>query len=216
MAVSRRLRFEILRRDNHTCRYCGRSAPEVPLRVDHVVPVALGGSDDPSNLVTACEPCNSGKSSVPVDSPLVDDVAADAARWAAAIATVAAQADEQLREVCAWFKPIWYGTAEHYGRTRRLSLAPGVELHPADDVDYLGRVLVTHAPRPKDWIEKVSRFLTLGLPKSVIEGHVERTMSRELAADSLWPYFCGCCWNSIRDLQEQAAQLLQREQEGGI
>lgn len=63
MAVSKRLRYEILRRDNHTCRYCGASAPDVPLRVDHVTPVALGGSDKPENLVTSCEPCNSGKSS---------------------------------------------------------------------------------------------------------------------------------------------------------
>lgn len=36
MAVSKRLRYEILRRGNHTCRYCGASAPDVPLRVDHV------------------------------------------------------------------------------------------------------------------------------------------------------------------------------------
>ncbi len=63
MAVSKRLRYEILRRDNHTCRYCGAAAPDVPLRVDHVTPVALGGSDKPENLVTSCEPCNSGKSS---------------------------------------------------------------------------------------------------------------------------------------------------------
>ncbi|MFF0777048.1 HNH endonuclease [Streptomyces sp. NPDC003720] len=63
MAVSKRLRYEILRRDNHTCRYCGASAPDVPLRIDHVTPVALGGTDHPSNLVTSCEPCNNGKSS---------------------------------------------------------------------------------------------------------------------------------------------------------
>jgi hypothetical protein len=92
LAVSKRLRFEILRRDNHCCRYCGAKGPDVPLRVDHVVPVALGGSDDPSNLVTACEPCNSGKSSVPADAPLVADVAADAIRWARAME----QAAEEL------------------------------------------------------------------------------------------------------------------------
>ncbi|MGW6578921.1 HNH endonuclease [Streptomyces globisporus] len=63
MAVSKRLRYEILRRDKHACRYCGATAPDVPLRVDHVIPVALGGSDAPENLVAACEPCNSGKTS---------------------------------------------------------------------------------------------------------------------------------------------------------
>jgi 5-methylcytosine-specific restriction endonuclease McrA len=29
--------------------------------VDHVVPLVRGGSDDPSNLVIACVPCNLSK-----------------------------------------------------------------------------------------------------------------------------------------------------------
>lgn len=85
MAISRRLRYEILRRDNHTCRYCGGSAPDVKLTVDHVVPLALGGGDDPTNLATACQACNAGKSSSAPDAPLVDDVRQDALRWGRAI-----------------------------------------------------------------------------------------------------------------------------------
>lgn len=54
-------RFEVLKRDGFACRYCGRKAPEVTLHVDHVVPRAKGGSDDPSNLVAACSACNQGK-----------------------------------------------------------------------------------------------------------------------------------------------------------
>lgn len=55
-------RFAILERDSFTCRYCGRSAATVELHVDHIKPVAKGGSDDPANLVTACRDCNLGKS----------------------------------------------------------------------------------------------------------------------------------------------------------
>lgn len=214
MAVSKRLRYEILRRDNHQCRYCGATAPDVKLTIDHVIPVSLGGGDRPENLVAACTDCNSGKSSASTDAGLVSEVTEDAQRWAAAIATVAARTDEQLREVTRWFKPIWYDEAWRNGRTRRVTVAPGTTLYEFDDVDELGRVLVTHAPRPRDWIETVSKFLALGLPKSVIEGHVQRTMGRNLGAASLWPYFCGCCWNSIRELREAAAQLL-RDQEVG-
>lgn len=112
MAVSKRLRFEVLRRDNHTCRYCGRSAPEVKLTVDHVVPVALGGFDDPSNLVAACSDCNSGKSSVPADSALIDDVASDAIRWSQAMCRAAqeladhdAANNEVLEAVYAAWRP---------------------------------------------------------------------------------------------------------------
>jgi len=29
--------------------------------VDHIIPVVKGGTNDPENLVSACEPCNQGK-----------------------------------------------------------------------------------------------------------------------------------------------------------
>lgn len=85
MAISRRLRFEILRRDGHTCRYCGAMAPDVPMTVDHVIPVTLGGSDEPANLVTACQDCNAGKSSIAPDAPIVEDVDVLALKFRAAI-----------------------------------------------------------------------------------------------------------------------------------
>jgi 5-methylcytosine-specific restriction endonuclease McrA len=57
------LRFRILVRDGFRCRYCGRSgdAPRVVLHVDHVVPVAAGGTASEDNLRAACEECNLGK-----------------------------------------------------------------------------------------------------------------------------------------------------------
>ena len=61
VAMSVNLRFTILRRDEYTCQYCGRSAPEVELEIDHRIPVADGGTDDPDNLVAACVDCNAGK-----------------------------------------------------------------------------------------------------------------------------------------------------------
>lgn len=82
MAVSKRTRYEILKRDGHACRYCGGAAPDVRLTVDHVTPTALGGSDDPSNLVAACGDCNAGKSSTSPDDGLVADVREDALRYA--------------------------------------------------------------------------------------------------------------------------------------
>jgi hypothetical protein len=74
MAVSQRLRYEILRRDNHACRYCGATAPDVKLNVDHVIPTSLGGSDKPDNLVTACAACNGGKTSSMPNAATVEDV----------------------------------------------------------------------------------------------------------------------------------------------
>ncbi len=66
MAISVRLRFEIFKRDQHTCQYCGRRSPEVVLEVDHIQPLCDGGSDDEMNLITACWDCNRGKGGVPL------------------------------------------------------------------------------------------------------------------------------------------------------
>lgn len=85
MAVSKRLRYEVLRRDNHACRYCGAAAPDVKLNVDHVIPQALGGPDHPTNLVTACADCNAGKTSSMPGAATVADVDQDAFRCAATV-----------------------------------------------------------------------------------------------------------------------------------
>lgn len=60
--ISKKTRFEVFKRDGFKCQYCGASAPDVVLQVDHIEPVSKGGGDDVMNFVTACQPCNSGKS----------------------------------------------------------------------------------------------------------------------------------------------------------
>jgi hypothetical protein len=61
-STGKRLRFEVFKRDYFTCRYCGAQPPDVVLVVDHVLPIASGGSNTLDNLITACGPCNQGKS----------------------------------------------------------------------------------------------------------------------------------------------------------
>lgn len=61
-SISKTTRYEVLRRDNYACRYCGAKAPFVTLHIDHVIPASYGGSNDPSNLTAACADCNTAKS----------------------------------------------------------------------------------------------------------------------------------------------------------
>jgi hypothetical protein len=68
-AVSTRVRFEVMRRDGFKCVYCGATAQETRLEVDHRVPVAERGTSEPANLVTACKSCNRGKSDTQLDAP---------------------------------------------------------------------------------------------------------------------------------------------------
>lgn len=60
-SLSKKLRFEVFKRDSFTCQYCGRSAPDVILHVDHIKPICEGGDNDILNLVTSCADCNGGK-----------------------------------------------------------------------------------------------------------------------------------------------------------
>jgi 5-methylcytosine-specific restriction endonuclease McrA len=61
--ISPKLRLAVLERDGFCCRLCGRSAKThgIALEVDHIEPVAKGGSCEITNLQTLCEDCNAGK-----------------------------------------------------------------------------------------------------------------------------------------------------------
>ncbi len=53
----RKIRERILKRDDHTCQYCGQYGDTV----DHIVPRSLGGDDHFENLQTLCRTCNYSK-----------------------------------------------------------------------------------------------------------------------------------------------------------
>lgn len=57
--ISASKRIAVFRRDGFKCSYCGNS-PEV-LHLDHIVPLAKGGTDEISNLTVCCARCNSKK-----------------------------------------------------------------------------------------------------------------------------------------------------------
>lgn len=108
MAVSKRTRYEVLNRDGFACRYCHET--DIPLTIDHVVPVALGGSDKPDNLVAACRDCNFGKASTSPDAETVDQVTEDALRWAGAMkkaAEIINERDTKEVDFVAFFDANW-------------------------------------------------------------------------------------------------------------
>lgn len=187
MAVSKRLRYEILRRDNHACRYCGASAPTARLTIDHVVPQTLGGSDDPTNLVTACIDCNAGKSSVQPGADLVHDVAADALRWANAMkraAFIAAMDRDERDSMLADFDALWSKWT----------------------VTSTGSAI----PRPSNWASSIEQFDASGLEYDDLADAVTITMNADVDLDQRWRYFCGVAWKKLRTQQETAQHLIER------
>lgn len=55
------VRRYLLERNNYRCQSCGKATQEGELTVDHIIPLANGGSNDISNLQTLCRSCNSRK-----------------------------------------------------------------------------------------------------------------------------------------------------------
>lgn len=51
----------LLRRDRHTCAYCGGMFAERDLQCEHIVPASRGGATNWMNLVAACAACNGRK-----------------------------------------------------------------------------------------------------------------------------------------------------------
>lgn len=78
-AIGARLRYDVLRRCNFACYYCGIPAAMgiKQLHIDHVIPVDLGGTNDPWNLVAACWDCNAGKTNGAPTDELVRQVRED-------------------------------------------------------------------------------------------------------------------------------------------
>jgi 5-methylcytosine-specific restriction endonuclease McrA len=69
--VPRRFRRQVTNtflfaRDRYRCQYCGRTQGELRLREaltrDHVIPLSRGGTNEWTNVVTACSTCNLRKS----------------------------------------------------------------------------------------------------------------------------------------------------------
>lgn len=178
MAVSRRLRFEVLRRDNHACRYCGAAAPEAKLTVDHVIPVSLGGPDDATNLVTACVDCNAGKGSSAPDAALVAQVSEDALRWAAAIRLAARTLTEEDDEID---RKIEFVTDHWTYYDDRVCMIP-------DDYQFTLRAFFRSHLDHNDAV----RFIDAAMHK------------HGLPDAKRWAYFCGCCRRRIQQIHDLA------------
>ena len=57
--ISKKVRFEVFKRDSFTCQYCGTETRKLTL--DHIMPRSRGGSHVWENVVSACISCNHRK-----------------------------------------------------------------------------------------------------------------------------------------------------------
>lgn len=58
-AIPDDVKVYVMKRDGGSCRACGSTTE---LQFDHIIPLAMGGSNEPENLQILCGPCNRSKS----------------------------------------------------------------------------------------------------------------------------------------------------------
>lgn len=174
--LSKRTRFEVFKRDGFVCVYCGAHPPAIVLHVDHVHPVAEGGTNDVDNLVTACEPCNLGKGAKLLSSapPSLSDRAADLA-----------EREEQIRGY------------EEVLRARRYRIDDGVdEIADAFTATFDPEFAVYLSDTSRRSVRKFVELL--GVCEVVECLRIARSSRAGSEPDSCFRYFCGVCWRRIK------------------
>lgn len=171
-SISKTLRFEVFKRDQFVCQYCGSTPPAVVLELDHIQPVSKGGTDRIENLLTACFECNRGKS-----NGLISEIVLSV---------------EQKRVVLA----------EKEGQLRAYKrLLNQIKKRMESDIDYIEGALKLHFPDRRFTQKLREEFRTTFLPKLDAQQMREFLFSagsRFEDPERVMKYFFGMCWNKIK------------------
>jgi hypothetical protein len=171
--VSKKLRFDVFKRDQFVCQYCGSHPPAAVLHVDHIHPVAEGGDNSVDNLITACESCNLGKgarllSSAPKSleekAMLVAEREEQIRGYNNILKARAVRIDEEAWEVAATIEQKEY--IEEYSRSKLASIRKFLAELPQIEVLHAAEIASLRFPR---------------------------------GGDRGFKYFCGVCWSKIRE-----------------
>lgn len=172
-AISKKTRFETFKRDGFKCQYCGAHPPSAVLHVDHIVPVADGGGNEDTNLVTACDRCNLGKSANSLKS------------IPASLSTRAAEVADREAQLRGYSEVMTAHRERVY-----------------DDCWQVANIFVEHFMLDgirNDWFLSIRHFVErIGVHECIQS--MELATARNLRTHGkCFRYFCGICWNRIRE-----------------
>lgn len=176
--ISKKTRFEVFKRDGFTCQYCGAHPPAVILHIDHIDPVANGGGSNLDNLITACECCNLGKG-------------------ARLLSVVPQNLSEKAREVEEREEQLRGYNAILQARRQRIEdeswdVADVLFVNPREGIanNYFNSI--------KMFVEKLGYQEVLRAADIAIQ-------RKNYPGKWAFLYFCGICWNQIREQEGQVA-----------
>ena len=174
--VSKKTRFEVFKRDNFSCQYCGNKPPNVMLEVDHIKPVSKGGTNSINNLVTSCFNCNRGKSNIELErlpNTLNENY------------EILKEKEEQLKQ---------------YHK-----LVVKIEKRIDSEIEMVNESFMEYFPGRElaDTFKRVSvkKFVTSLPINDVLESLDSAVVKmRHHTRDQVLKYFCGICWNKIKGI----------------
>lgn len=171
-AITKKLRFDVFKRDSFTCQYCGSVPPNVVLEIDHINPVSLGGDNSIDNLITSCFECNRGK----------------AANSLSGIPKTIKQKAQTLKEQEAQITAYNELVKEKASR---------LELESWEVAETLEADLLEEYDRKR--MHDIKQFLNRLPLHEVVEAAEITSFKFNKITNYSFRYFCGICWNKIRD-----------------
>lgn len=172
-SMSKKLRFDVFKRDSFKCQYCGSTPPTVILEVDHIHPVSQGGKNCLDNLLTACFDCNRGKG-----AHLLSAIPESVTDRAALLA-------EKMEQVKAF--------------ARLVKSRKKMEEGQIDEVEDAFRIHFTGFGFSPSFRESV-RIFVQKLPAHDVSAYMHLACARVAGRrDDAIKYFCGICWKVIKE-----------------
>jgi hypothetical protein len=177
MAIGKKKRFDVFKRDGFKCKYCGQSPPGVVLEVDHLDPKCNGGSDDEHNLITSCFDCNRGKGGTPL-SVTPGSVDEQLAQKMEVVAQLTAM-NEMLRKSHEAAQDHVEYVANHWSQAFDWEMS-------AQSLSSVRNFL------KKLPIDRVLEAVDIAAAK----------LATSSSTSKQFKYFCGVCWGMIKEDQE--------------
>ncbi len=168
--IGKTKRFNIFKRDEFTCQYCGATPPKAVLHLDHIHPVSKGGGNSEDNLITSCFDCNMGKGAKLLDrkpEPLKDK--------AARIAETEAQISGYSKILAK--------------KRERIESEAWEVVHILTDENEIR----------KDWFKSIMMFIEkLGVIETMESMDIAVSVKLSSHETTQFKYFCGVCWTKIK------------------
>ena len=189
MSIGKKLRFEIFKRDDFTCQYCGKQTPNCILEVDHILPVSEGGTDDPNNLISSCFDCNRGKGKVKISKQLIKNYRKEEIEENREI-------NEQIKE---YEKYLRNKKATETRRVNQIKKHWENKCYNEFSLNEYG----------EQTIRKFIKYLTVSEIKDAIDIASQKLPISKI--EERFKYFCGICHNRIAEKKGDESRILYRK-----